>query len=312
MPDNARKKQIVRASWVAVIGNAMLAVLKIFIGIVANSMAVISDGIDSATDIITSIITLVTGKIITKEPDIKFPYGYQRADTIAAKALSFFIFFAGAQLAISTIQRIIAGEEEALPGMAAVYITIGSIAGKLFLSWYLHKKGKKAESSMLIANAQNMRNDIVISVTVLIGLFFTFVLHIAILDKITAIGVSIWVMRSAFIIFFDTNVELMDGYKKSGIYNQIISIVNDVKGANHPHRIRVRKLGNRIIIDMDVEVKGDISVREAHEIVKNVENRIKNEIENVYDVIVHIEPLGNVEKDERFGISEDNLKENKK
>ncbi len=311
MPENVRKKQIVTASWVAVIGNALLAGLKISIGIIANSMAVISDGIDSATDIITSVITLVTGKIITREPNIKYPYGYQRADTIAAKALSFFIFFAGAQLAISTIQKIIEGHKEGLPGMAAVYITIGSIAGKLFLSWYLYKKGKQTESSMLKANAKNMRNDVVISGTVLIGLFFTFVLHIAILDKITAIGVSIWVMRSAFIIFFDTNVELMDGYKKSEIYNLIIDITNDVKGANHPHRIRVRKLGNRLIIDMDIEVKEDISVKNAHEIAQNVENKIKNEIDNVYDIIVHIEPLGNVEKDECFGISEDNLKENK-
>ena len=101
----ARHKQIIRASWVSIAGNALLSVLKITVGMIAGSMAVVADGVDSASDILTSIITLITAHIMSRPPDIRYPYGYERADTIASKALSFVIFFAGAQLAISTISR---------------------------------------------------------------------------------------------------------------------------------------------------------------------------------------------------------------
>ena len=122
---------IIRASWIAVTGNALLSGVKIVVGILSGSLAVIADGIDSASDILTSLITLFTARIMRKPPDIKYPYGYLKADTIATKALAFVILFAGAQLAINTVHNFIAGTERGMPGMAAIYVTLISIAGKL-------------------------------------------------------------------------------------------------------------------------------------------------------------------------------------
>ena len=91
-----REKKIIRASWWAIIGNGLLAILKLVVGFVSGSFAVIADGIDSATDIASSLVVLLAARILTKPPNIKFPYGYQKADTVASKVLSFVIFFAGA------------------------------------------------------------------------------------------------------------------------------------------------------------------------------------------------------------------------
>lgn len=302
-----RTSSIVRASWIGIVGNGLLAILKVVIGFLAGSMAVISDGIDSTTDIITSIITLVTGRIIAKPPDIEHPYGHDRAETIATKSLSFIIFFAGAQLALSAGGRLIGNGPVVMPSLIAIYVTLVSIAGKIFLALYKFKVGRQVGSSMLIADAKNMRNDIVVSGAVLLGLGFTFTLRMPILDSITAFAVSIWIMRVAFGIFLETNAELMEGHEDRATYQRIFDAVAEVEGAVHPHRARIRKMGNMLIVDLDIEVDGSMSILEAHRIAQSTERKIMERIDNVYDVLVHVEPLGNVEGSERYGVSQKKL-----
>ena len=306
---NDRQANIVRASWVSIIGNAILSILKISIGIYAGSLAVVGDGIDSASDIIASIITLITAHVLAKPPNIKFPYGYEKADTIATKALSFVIFFAGAQLAISTTSGLFDEEVRELPSILAVYITIFSIAGKLFLSYYQYRIGKKVESGMLLANARNMQNDVIISVSVLIGLIFTFVFKMPVIDTITALAVSVWIMYTAYRIFMQTNVELMDGIEDPGIYNEIFKSIASVSDAHNPHRVRIRKIGHRFMIGIDIEVEGSKTVNEAHLIAHEVERKIRENIKNVYDIVIHTEPLGVIDNDEKFGVSNHEINE---
>ena len=159
-----REKLIVRASWVSIGGNALLSVLKIIIGFLAGSLAVVADGIDSAGDIIASVITLFTAHVITRPPNLKYAYGYERADSIASKVLAFIVFFAGAQLAISTVHRLMENVPREMPSFFAIYVTIASIAGKTALAWYQSHVGKKTGSLMLQANGRNMLGDVIISV----------------------------------------------------------------------------------------------------------------------------------------------------
>ncbi len=299
-----RQKKLIRASWISIFGNAFLAVMKISLGIVSGSLAVVADGIDSSSDIATSVITLFTARLLSKPPNIRYPYGYEKADTVATKALSFVIFFAGAQLAISTIGRLFNPQIAEPPEMLSIYVTLISILGKLILSFYLHKTGKSVSSSMLLANARNMQNDVFISLAVLIGLVFTFILKLPILDSITAFIVSIWIMKVGLQIFFQSNTELMDGMKDPILYCELFRAVKLVDGAKNPHRVRVRKIGNLNMISMDVEVDPNITVTEAHEIARKVENIIKQSLPNVYDIVVHIEPYGNDEENEKFGLKE--------
>ncbi|MGC9341555.1 MAG: cation diffusion facilitator family transporter [Bacteroidales bacterium] len=306
---DTRQKTIIQSSWISIAGNLVLALLKIIVGLVAGSMAVVADGIDSASDIATSFITLITARLLSRPPNIKYPYGYEKADTVATKALSFIIFFAGAQLGISTLTRIINGEIPEVPSMLAIYVTLFSIVSKLSLSRYLIKTGKKVNSAMLEANGKNMQNDVIISTSVLVGLVFTFVLNLPILDLITALAVSIWIMKVALQIFFKTNTELMDGMKDPILYCELFNAVKKVKGAHNPHRVRVRKIGNYHMISMDIEVEPLMTVNDAHEIAWKVETEIKRNLPNVYDIVVHIEPLGNVEKGEKFGLREKDVED---
>ncbi|MBN1253186.1 MAG: cation transporter [Bacteroidales bacterium] len=300
--EKTRIKQILKVSWISVIVNALLALIKISAGIISGSMAVLADGIDSASDILTSAITLFTGKIIGKKPNFKYPYGYTRADTIAAKFLSFVIFFAGAQLAFSSIKKLFFTESIEIPSVLAIYVTLISIISKFLLAKYILAKGKKTESLMLIANAKNMQNDILISVTVLIGLLVTIYLKIPFFDSITAIFVSFWIFKVSFEIFMKTSEELMEGCSDTEIYKNVFKAVAEIKEVKNPHRVRIRKIGNLFLVELDIEVDGNLTVKDSHEIANRVEAEIKLNINNVYDVFIHVEPIGNVEV-EKFGMS---------
>ncbi len=303
-----RVSAIKLASVVGIAANGILGVLKISFGFIAGSFALISDGIDSITDVLTSAITLFTAGISSQPPDIKHPYGHGRAETIATKILSFIIFFAGSQLIVTSVQRLIRAEEMPLPSQSALYVALISIVGKILLSVYKKRIGKRYRSSMLIADAKNMRNDVLISASVFTGILFTLILEIPIIDTLIAIAIGCYILVTALGIFSETSLELMDGISDKNLYQSVFDAANSVDAAMNPHKTRIRKFNNIYIIDMDIEVDGRLTVEQGHDIAKNVEQRIRTSIPEVYDVQVHVEPVGNIEDHESFGISEDLIK----
>lgn len=302
---------IKKASWIGIIGNAVLSLSKIIVGFISGSLSVVADGTDSAGDVLISCMTLYIASLLIKPPNIKFPYGYGKAEPNATKALSFVIFFAGAQLAISSIKRLFSGEVPQMPDKIAIAVIIISIIGKLILAWYQLYIGKKTNSSMLIANARNMQGDVVISASVLAGLIFIFVLKIPVLDTITALLVSLWIMRIAVRIFIETNLELMDGNVEKQIYQKVFELVEGVEGVKNPHRMRIRQVGHQLMINIDIEVDGDITLKEAHIISHIVEKKIKcGLIQDVLDVIIHVEPYDDNIEEQKLGITRDVLNKN--
>ncbi len=294
-----------KASWVGIIINFILSILKIAAGFLFYSFALVGDGIDSLTDVVTSGVTLVTANISARPPDNEHPYGHGRAETIATRLLSFIIFFAGAQLAFSSIRQIVSPKFIELPESPVFIVIAISVAGKVFLSIFKKRAGIRAKSPMLIADAKNMRNDVLISLSVLIGLVFTVILKTPVLDSITALLVSFWILKTAFTIFMETTRELMDGVDDPDIYKQVFKVVKTVPGAGNPHKTRIRKLNNVFVIDMDIEVAGNLTVKEGHNIAMAVENAIRDQVAEIYDINVHVEPVGNYEKRENFGLNED-------
>lgn len=283
---------IVRASYVSVIGNGLLSAAKIVAGIISGSFAVVSDGIDSASDVAMSVVMIVTAKIMGRKPNRKYVYGYAKAELIATKILSMLIFFAGAEMFVSALKNLFSGQERVMPGMLAIYVTVISILCKLLLSFYQTAVGRKTGSSMLIANGINMRNDVIISLSVLAGLFFSFILKLPVLDSVTALLVSCLIVWSAIRIFMDSNTELMDGVKDVSVYQKIFDAIDKVEGIRNTHRVRSRSIGNKYMITLDVEADGNLTLDQAHELTMEAERRIRESIPEVYDIVVHIEPFG--------------------
>ncbi|MDR2806329.1 MAG: cation diffusion facilitator family transporter [Dysgonamonadaceae bacterium] len=302
-----RKKIMLVTSWVSVIGNTLLSLSKIIIGIISGSLAVLSDGLDSASDVVTSLVILITTPIISRPPSSKYAYGHEKAENVASTILSFVIFFMGCQMFVTSVNKLIHPEQAQTPATIAIWVTLASIAGKLLLALYQFQQGKRAKSSMLKANAINMRNDVIISGGVLLGLAGTFILKIPILDPVVALLISMYIIYSAIGIFLEANRVLMDGLSDTSIYDRIIEAVEAVPGAHNPHRIRSHQIGNMYNIVLDVEVNSALPLSEAHLIAQKVEDSIKQSVDNVYDIVVHVEPIGYVHDEEKYGINKDNL-----
>lgn len=309
MLEKERVKILTQASWVGIVGNAILAVLKITVGFIASSLALMGDGIDSLTDILSSLIGLFAAKYISEPPDKEHPWGHGRAETLATKLLSFIIFFAGAQLFLSAIQRIITRENLQLPSPLALWITLVSIGGKLILALYKYAMGKKANSKLLIADAVNMRNDIFLSISVFLGIGLTLWLQIPLIDSIVSLGLSCFILYSAYSIFVEANSELMDSMEDSKIYEELFDSLKEIPGLYNPHRCRIRRINTHYDIDLDIEVDGKLSLEEAHDIAKQAEDAVKERLKDVYDIMIHVEPLGNIEHKEQFGLTPESWKE---
>ena len=291
------------AALTAIIGNILLASAKIGTGIYAGSLAVIGDGIDSSVDVLIAIMSLVVARVISRPADKTHPWGHGRAETVATTLLSCVLFFAGAQLILNSGRDIVFGAEREVPALPAVFVTLISIAGKLLLAWSQYAFGKKANSPMLRANAKNMTADVLLSVGVLAGLGLSMFFNIGIIDSWAAVLVGIWVIKTAFGIFSEANAELMDGGYDKSFYQLIFEAVKSIDEAGNPHRVRMRRIAGLWDIDIDIEVPPSKTVMEAHWIAYKVEKAIKERIENVYDIMIHVEPEGNVET-EGFGLSE--------
>ncbi len=303
MANTDKTKNIRTAAIIALSGNAALAVLKICAGLFSGSEALVSDGVDSSADVLISIITLAVVRVISKPADAEHPWGHGRAETVTTAFLSFIMFFMGGQLVLNATSSLITGVQTSAPSFLAAAVSLISIAGKILLAWRQYILGKRANSAMIIANAKNMASDVFVSLGVLVGLIISNATGSAHADTVIAGLIGVWIIKTAVGIFLEANLELMDGSKNTEPYHVIVEAVGAVDGAGNPHRARMRHVAGFWDIDFDIDVDPECTISEAHDIASRVEQEIKLRLENVLDIMIHVEPQG-AHGAESFGLSE--------
>ena len=312
LTQNTRTEIMRTASFIALGGNLLLCILKLTVGLITGSLAVLGDGIDTTTDVGIAVMAVLVSFVINKPSDARYPWGRQRAETIASMVLAFIIMFAGIQLFIASINKLIQVYKGALlpmPQRIAIIVTAISIAGKLLLALNQYFLGKKAQSLMILANARNMVNDIVISSSVLIGFIISLLFHAPYFDPLVALIVSCLIIKSAVTLFIELNVELMDGNTNKQLYERLFSAVATIPEVKNPHRARIRKMANLWDIDLDIEVDGSMPVCEAHSIAEKTSLVIRQALGNVYDIVIHIEPYNSDREGECYGLSAEDMGE---
>ena len=312
LTQNTRTEIMRTASFIALGGNLLLCILKLTVGLITGSLAVLGDGIDTTTDVGIAVMAVLVSFVINKPSDSRYPWGRQRAETIASMVLAFIIMFAGIQLFIASINKLIQVYKGALlpmPQRIAIIVTVISIAGKLLLALNQYFLGKKAQSLMILANARNMVNDIVISSSVLIGFIISLLFHAPYFDPLVALIVSCLIIKSVVTLFIELNVELMDGNTNKQLYKQLFSAVATIPEVKNPHRARIRKMANLWDIDLDIEVDGSMPVCEAHSIAEKTSLVIRQALGNVYDIVIHIEPYNSDREGECYGLSAEDMGE---
>jgi len=287
--DRYRKGQ--QAATVGVIVNLILSSGKIFFGIIGNSAALITDGIHSASDIITSVAVFIGIKIAKKPPDKEHPYGHGKAESIAAKTIAIFLILVAGEIIYLNIMHISEKQTE-LPAASAVWAAIASIAIKEGLFQYKINIGKKINSSSIVTDAWHHRSDALSSLIVLIGIIGSKIggQNYAFLDHLAALIVGLIILGIGIKLFIKTSSELMDKMPESTILANIGDIAMTVEGVKGIETLKARKFGLDIFVDIHVEVDKNISIEKGHVIAHNVKAILIEKIAMIKDVLVHIEP----------------------
>lgn len=297
MDDSDRQRRRQAVTHTAIVGgivNVLLALLKIGAGLVGQSYGLIVDGVHSLSDLLSDLLVWVAGRQAAQAPDQAHPYGHARFETAATLILGALLGAVAAGIAWDAVQRLLRPESLLEPGLIALGATLASIITKEWLYWYTLGYANRVRSDMLRANAWHHRSDAISSVIVLAGVVGT-LLGLAYLDAIAAIAVCLMIVKIAWGLIRDALRELVDTGLEPARLMTVQDTIRSVGGVRSVHMLRSRKLGGNASIDVHVLVDPKVSVSEGHMISLSVEEQLKNEIEEVVDVTVHIDP----EDDER-------------
>ena len=270
--------------------SAGLAAAKIAIGLQAGSTATVSDGIESAGDVLASGLVLLGLIMAAKPPDAEHPYGHGRLETLSALAVGMLLAATGVLISFESLH--LSHASSPTPAAYAVWPLAASIAIKTIMSASKRVYGRKIQSSGLVADAWNDTVDILSGSTALIGLGLTLMdpTRFAAADRIGGSLVGIIVIFLGIRVVHDTVVQLMDTMPDAQAMDRIRAAGLSVPGVLGIEKCFARKTGLKWHVDLHLEVDPAMTVYDSHEIATQVKEKIRSEIDWVADVLVHVEP----------------------
>ena len=192
--NNNREKTVIKTSIISIISNIVLAGFKAFVGLLANSIAIISDAINNLSDALSSIITIVGTKLAGKAPDKKHPYGHGRIEYMTSFIVSAIVLYAGITAMIESIKKII-HPDVAEYNMVTLIILVAGIIVKFILGIYVKKKGREVNSDSLVASGLDAFNDAILSISVLSSAIIYMVFNIS-LEAYVGVLLSIFIIKA--------------------------------------------------------------------------------------------------------------------
>ncbi len=284
-----RHDETVRITVIGAVVDFLLAVVKIVVGFLAHSQSLIADGIHSLSDLLTDGVVLVAARHAHQDADEDHPYGHGRFETIATVALGIALMGLAVGIALDAVYRLVEGEPHALPGIAALVVAGLSVLSKEILYRYTVFVARRHNSPMLKANAWHHRSDALSSVVVLFGVGGAMAGHWY-LDGLAAIGVGLMIAKIGWDLAWNAVRELVDTALEPERVEAIRKAILDVDGVVSLHFLRSRRMAGEALVDVHIQVSPTISVSEGHYVSETVRRRVIGQIDEVTDVMVHIDP----------------------
>jgi len=281
-------KQIKSITYLGLVVNVSLSVIKIVVGFFAGSLALIADGIHSLSDLATDVAVLLGVRLGSKAPDQDHPYGHGRAETFSAGLVAVvLILVGGGMMYYATVA--IAREEITKPSIAVLIVAILSIASKEWLYRVTQKAAIQSHSTALYANAWHHRSDALSSVAVVAGfIFLEFGFGHG--DHVAAIAVGLMIILVGVRVIGDCLHELTESAVDSDTIEHIRDIINADASIRQWHKLRSRTVGREVFLDLHILVDPNLSITAAHEIAENLEKAVAEQIAQPVNITVHIEP----------------------
>lgn len=288
-PKNNSQKAI-QATYISILGNTFLAIAKGITGFFGNSYALIADAIESTTDIFSSILVLFGLKYASRPPDENHPYGHGKAEPLITFAVVGFLLISATVIFIESIHNIQKPQSKPEP---FTLIVLGLIIIFKEISFqYVNKKSNETKSTSLKADAWHHRSDAITSLMAFIGISIAIYMGngYEAADDWAALFASLFIVYNAYLIFRPALGEIMDEHLHDDLIDQIRKSSSVIDGVVGTEKCLVRKMGMNYIVDLHVIVDGRLSVVEGHSIAHSVKDKLKLDLPEVTDILIHIEP----------------------
>ena len=279
---NYREKIVIKTSIISILSNVVLVGFKAFVGIVSNSIAIISDAINNLTDALSSIVTIVGTKLAGKKPDKKHPYGYGRVEYMTSLIVSGIVLYAGITAFVESVKKIIHEEVVNYSTVTLVVLIVGIIV-KFFLGLYGKKKGREVNSDSLVASGKDAFNDAILSISVLASAIIYMIFNVN-LEAYVGVFLSIFIIKSGLELIKESINNMIGIRIESDLARKIKKDVVKEKGVQGAFDLVLNDYGpDNYLGSIHIEVLDTLSVAD----VDKISRRITKSIAEKYGVILH-------------------------
>jgi cation diffusion facilitator family transporter len=289
--DNNKQETVGRIKSITYLGmaiNAGLTIVKVVIGVLAGSLALVADGLHSLSDIATDIAVLLGLRLGAKAPDQSHPYGHGRAETFSAGLVALILILVGGAM-IYYATMAIARDETTTPRIGVLIAATISIAAKEWLYRATRKVAIQSHSPALYANAWHHRSDALSSIAVVIG-FIALAFGFGHGDQVAAIAVGLMIIWVGVKVIGDALRELTESAVDPETVERIKTIINANASIRQWHQLRTRTVGREVFLDLHILVDPELNITAAHEISERLEKALDEQIARPINITVHIEP----------------------
>ena len=275
----------------SIIVNLILSVGKLAAGILANSAAMISDAVHSASDVFSTFIVMAGVKISNKASDAEHQYGHERLECVAAIILAIVLALTGIGIGYAGLEKIFhaSAEDLKIPGSLALIAAVISIIVKEGMFWYTKKAAAKINSSALMADAWHHRSDAFSSIGALVGIAGSR-LGFPIMDSIASLVIFVFIVKAASDIFKDAIDKMVDHSCDEEMETQLRNCVMRNPNVHKIDVLRTRIFGNKIYVDVEIALDGSITLQDVHDVAEKVHNDIEKTFPKVKHIMVHVNP----------------------
>ncbi|MBI2822981.1 MAG: cation transporter [Acidobacteria bacterium] len=280
-----------RAAQAGILGNAALAMVKILSGLIGHSYALVADGIESTTDVLSSLIVWRGLAVAERSANERFPFGYGKAEPLAAAAIAILLLGAAVAIGIQAVREIL------IPHHLPARFTLAVLAGVIVLKELLFRKvaavGKDVESIAVTVDAWHHRSDAITSAAAFIGI------SIALLggpgwepaDDYAALVGALVITFNALRMLQPAVADLLDRAPQVAVQQKVLDAVCQVEGVLATEKLRIRKVGLGYYVDLHVQANPSMSLHDAHRLSGRAKSAIQANVPSVVDVIIHMEPF---------------------